>query len=465
MLKSKVQQIDAKILDIAKKKLDRDFIKRATLATLIFAIAFGVYSITSFVFLKSYIPNLSFWDNLWPRLTFNSLPLLGIYYWLKKSKTSLKIKGYVWTLVVPLTLVGASLIYVWPLVYYGNKDLYLHVHAANIYIISLSLILTSPTPRYNISFLISTILLFIAPILFLLSRFNDHVLFMTILNDFIISTPVSSITAYISYKVYRQLAILNEERKKDITPFLGAHVTTAIYENRKDLLDTRVEYGYILVMDIRNYTYFKQKVDSKIYFEFMQEYHSLIARRISNNTGYVHKSSGDGHLSSFGIMDYNPDLSDVPGIIDEEIESIERKKEVNFINSLLAIDQIIKDFEELKNKHKVTVSLNLGMALSYGEINILVRGDKDHRQELDLDGKILFRCSRLEAYTKVIMKKISSDASILVVSPELEDLCLNSSGLFKWEINSKGLSVRDFPEIKHMFFKRWSTGITNKIAA
>src|SRR5688500_10616383 len=71
-------------------------VERSSFLSFVFAGMFGGYGFTSLAFLQKFDPSITLWSNVWPRLLFNSLPLVALGYWIRNSKTSDSRKFNVW---------------------------------------------------------------------------------------------------------------------------------------------------------------------------------------------------------------------------------------------------------------------------------------------------------------------------------------------------------------------------------
>lgn len=451
--------LEAKRTDLTpeeKQQVDDSLLKgvvsRASIISFLYAFTFGMYSFTSYDFIQHFSPDLTIFDNTWPRLLFNVLPLLALGIYFRNYEKNPKLKAWIWAIGLPIIFASACLIHVWPLMWKGNANLYFYVHAANLFIIATSFIVISPPAKLIFIQILAFIAMFVVPIGYLLLRVHETRIFNMAMGDFFIGYTVTAYSSYMVYKLRYKIALFDLRSKKAASPFLGAALMEAIYEQRTHLLDTRRVLTVILKIDIRGYTDFYRKNAGEVVRRFMTGYHGIVSRSVGQTEGYWHKSIGDGQLASYGAMNPDPDLSDIPGIELEMASAEERKCRAHFENALRAATSISHQFERLKEKFDVKDSLSLGMAIAYGEVEVRVQGDDTHKMELDIDGEVILRCSRLESYTKDMQKELGVKTSIIVLSPEL--IPLSDTRMFKtWSTATRPeLQIRSFPEIAHIAY-------------
>ncbi|MGE0174198.1 MAG: adenylate/guanylate cyclase domain-containing protein [Oligoflexales bacterium] len=442
--------------DLDKEKIDATLLEgvcsRAAFLCMLFSVGFTLYGYSSLEFLQLFRPQLTLAENTWPRFLLNGIPfaLLSTYLW--KSKKNTKVKARVAAVVMPALFVTACFIHAWPIIWSGDTGLFLYVHGANIFVIAMMVMVISPPKKILFAVYGTLLFTFLVPIAYMLYRADSIVLLKTFLNDMLLFNGASCIAALNIHKLRRQVAMLDAQIKMTVKPFLGADVTRAIYENRMDLLEAREASGLILFADIRGFTLFTRQYSKDITTEFMHEYHSYFAKVIGTHMGHIHKTNGDGHMASFGIMDSSDDLSDIEEFNRTEIEESEARRKASLLTSSLKVfDLIANHLESLRQKYGIDLDMRLGAGLSYGKVNVIVRGDQSTRQEQDLDGEVIIRCARLESYTKLLQRDESSRHSYAVISPEFEDI-RDSIAVDLDSISTQGggKQVRDFPEIQQV---------------
>ena len=150
-------------------------------------------------------------------------------------------------------------------------------------------------------------------------------------------------------------------------------------------------------------------------------------------------------------MEPHDDLSDIPGV-EIELQTAEaRKSRTHFDNVLKAAMSIAYQFERLKEQFDVQEKLSLGIAIAYGDVEVRVQGDATHKKELDIDGEVILRWSRLDSYTKVIQCELAINGTVIVLSPEL--LGFADLRMFKaWNTSEERLQIKSYPEIQNVAF-------------
>lgn len=443
------------------ESLLKGVVSRASIICFLYAISFGLYAFTSFEFLHHFDPSLTLFENTWPRILFNVLPFVAMGFYFRDYQSRPSLKAWIWAVGMPVIFVCACLIHVWPLIWNGWSDLYLYVHAANLFVIATTFIVVSPPPRLMLTQASIFVTVFLVPVGYLLLRSDAKNIFSMAMGDFFIAFSVTIYSSYMVFRLRNKIAILDLRMKKAASPFLGVALTEAIYKQRTELLQNRRARATILKIDIRGYTEFYRKNDQEFVRGFMTGYHGIVSRFVGQTGGYWHKSIGDGQLASYGAMNPETDLSDVPGIEAEVAAAERRKGQDQFDRALMATASISEQFEKLKEEFDVKDELSLGMAIARGDVEIRVQGDGEHRMELDIDGEVVLRCSRLETYTKTIQKELKVKASVVVLSPELSEFA-DSSSFKPWSTITPDRQVRSFPEIALVHFRVFDRHVTRE---
>jgi class 3 adenylate cyclase len=424
---------------------------RSALLCLIFAVGFTLYGYSSLEFFQLFKPDLTLGQNTWPRFLLNGIPfgLLSAYLW--RNKKNAKAKAWGATIAIPLLFIVACGIHAWPLMWAGQTGLFLYVHGANVFVISMVVIVISPPKKLLLSIYGIFFCFFLLPVAFMLFKAGNTVLLKTFVNDMILFNGASGLAALSIHNLRREVAILDAQIKLNVKPFLGAEVTKAIYENRPDLLATREVSGLVLFADIRGFTTFKRKYSAEITSEFMKEYHSYFAKVVANHMGHIHKTNGDGHMASFGIMNSEDDISEIAEFNRTELEESETTRKRDYLKQALKAFTLVAEYlESLRQKFGIDDDMRLGAGLTYGKVTIILRGDRDTRQEQDLDGESVIRCSRLESHTKLLQRENSKRTSFAVISPEFEDVRSEFESDLVWQTTQGNKQVRDFPEIQRV---------------
>jgi class 3 adenylate cyclase len=188
---------------------------------------------------------------------------------------------------------------------------------------------------------------------------------------------------------------------------------------------------------------------------FMKEYHFLVSTTVGKFNGFIHKTTGDGHLISFGLMDQTENLSDILSIKNEVQDAENNKGKILTEMAIKVFEDLVEQYENLKIKYDVCDELNIGGALAAGHIETQIQGDETFRREVDIGGDTILRSARLEAYTKPLMEKIGIQCSMLILSPELIDNLKTNIDFDYWQVVDKDIAVRDFPAIKKVYYRIW----------
>jgi class 3 adenylate cyclase len=441
---SDVEQINKSVL--------RGVVSRASTLSAIFCIVFTTYGFTSYEFLKIFDPQLTLMSNVWPRILFNTIPLAFFWYFFRDYKTNIKLKVMIWTIGLPIVFVSACMIHVWPLLYAGKSEIIMYVQSANVFVITLCFIAVSPPPKYLFLQVASFSILFVAPIAWMLHKNGNQVLLTSIVGDLIMIFMATCIVTMHIYKLRLKIATFDHHVKKSATPFLGGILTRAIYEQNEELLKDRNVNAIIIMVDIRGYSEFSNKNNEKIVRNFMTDYHSAVSKVCNDFGGFMHKTSGDGHLISFGVMNESADLNDIPGYKNELITAEKKLTRSRFLNAISAIATLSFQFDNLKEKFDITENISLGIGVAEGDVTVSVQGDES-RKELDINGRTIILASRLEAYSKTIRNSVAPDKSVVVLEPTLSRHFEDNHRMFrKWDTIETLQQVRNFPEIDHVYY-------------
>lgn len=451
----------------SSEKKDVDFrllvgaVNRAQTLSLVYMAVFAAYAFTSFAFIQEFDPRVTLFDNMWPRLLFNVLPFFVLHRFLKKSEASPDTKTWVWALGLPIIFLAACLVHVWGIIANGQGDIYLYVHSANTFILVTAIMVVAPPLKFIIAQTVGFALFVIAPVSYLFVSTHNQRLLQFSLGDYFIAIPVVILMGNMIHKLRYKIAFLDLQTKKQASSFLGSHIAEAIYENNVESLRSRRVNSVVLQIDIRSYTDFYNSSDVNLVRAFMRDYHGLISRKIGQTGGYWHKSIGDAHLATFGAMDPVPNyISDLPGIENSLEVAEENRKTYYFRKSFEAVQQIIEAFEELKLQHGITFPIRLGVGMAYGDLEVRIQGDELHKRELDIDGRAVILCARLEEYTKHLRIKLSLDTSVLVVSREIATTSV-ADGFTIWDTHESGAKIRNFPDEKFVHYMIFEPPVAN----
>lgn len=440
---------------LIEKELLEGIVSRAGTLFLTWSFIAVLYGFLSIGLFRSKIPDLTLWDNVWPRFLYSGLPIAIVAFIYKfQSSQHSKIKAWLTVILLPIFLISSSLIHAWPLFWDGHHDFYLQFHASNIIGMASGIFVISGSPRMVLAQCVGFTLIYFGPLLVLFSQ-NQPIISQLIISDALISSIILLVTLKSIHKLRVTLAIADHRHRKKASLFLGKHLTDAIYEDRQMVPDNFSRDGLIMSIDLRGYTNFFQSNPPEVVRAFMSDYYSLSTKVLSEKKAFLHKTIGDGLLISFGIMDSDTDLSDLPEAQKISEKIVEQKKAESLSQATQVFLEISRGLEELSNKHQVTCTLNLGAGCAYGPIEVLVRGDESYRQELDIQGSTIIKSVRLESYSKILNKNIDSDSSFLLLSPELIPYADSSYGFKTLMLTKPEQQIRDFPDIHILLYRQW----------
>ncbi|PIU00853.1 MAG: hypothetical protein COT74_02840 [Bdellovibrionales bacterium CG10_big_fil_rev_8_21_14_0_10_45_34] len=446
-------QLNSEELKQVELKILKGAVDRAKLLSLVFALSFFVYGFTSLEFIKQFDSNATLLNNVLPRFVTNTLPFLLLAYWFRNHESRVRFKVIAWIILLPLIFSAAAMVNVWPTMFNGKSEIFLYVHAANAQIIAMSLLITAAPLKYLLGQIVAICVLFLAPIAWLLGRHNQNVLLDMFSGDMAIFIICTAYATNLTYRLRHKLACMDVMMKKKAAPFLGATLTSAIYDQKDELLRDRMVPAVVVMIDIRSYTEFVKSNDETLVQSFMEAYHTLVQRTVGEHKGCCHKSNGDGHMISFGAMDLDVDLSDIPGIEGEaEAASFNRAKTYTQ-RALESITKLAFSFEDLKEQFDILDSISLGVGIAFGEVKVGVLGDDEFKKELDINGRCIIRAARLEAYSKIIRNELAPDRSVAVLGPELEPFIDSELRMFQhWQTTLPQKKVPNFHELEHVLY-------------
>ncbi len=439
-----------------EKSLLEGVVSRA--GTLFFTWSFisTLYGFLSIDLFRHKMPELSLWDNVWPRIVFSSIPLYLTAILYKRHQSKTKIKAFLTIFLLPVFLVGASMIKAWPLIWGGDYNFYLQFHATNIIAMASGIFVISASPRLVLSQAIGFIIIYFGPLFYLFSNSDYNTqLAQIIFSDSLMVAIILVVTLKSIYQLRLDLAYDENKRRHKASLFLGKKLADAIYESRTMVLEDFTREGLIMSVDLRGYTKFVQSTDQSIVRLFMSDYYSLVTKVLSTKKSFLHKTSGDGLLISFGIMENDVDLSDLPEARQTD-ELIHARKKVECLRQAnLVFLELADGLEILAKKHQISQAIVLGSGCAFGSIEVIVRGDENYRQELDIQGATIIRAVRLESYSKLLNFQIDAESSFMLLSTELMTSAGLEQGFKTWMVTSEKDQVRDFPEIKMMLYRQW----------
>lgn len=424
--------------------------------------AFILYGFTSLEILQSQDPNITLWSNLWPRIVFNGLPFLTFYLVFKNYKKNPFVKLWMWCLGFPVIFMSACWIHVWPLVLSGHPNLYLYVHAANYLVIIMSMSIVAPPPRYLLTIILGVIMLFVAPLSSIFYSLNEFTLLKFFLNDSAYGLSLSALSAYMNFRLREKLATEDVTTKSKIEKFVGNLVSASIFENDASLVKARTSEAFLMSLDIRGFTSLSQSRETNSSL-FKEKYHAVVAKIVGDNGGFIHKTHGDGHLISLGLVSEDVNLDDLPGI-ESDLHLAKVRRQKHHLNKAIEIfEKILVEFSLIKNELQIQHDVAVCAAVDFGEIGLRMLGDPNVRLEFDLEGMVVIRCSRLEAYTKTLRKVLAPKSSFLIVSAPAAHH-LNPDAPFKI-FSTVQNPINDFPEEILVYYREYPQRKVNKLQA
>ena len=403
-----------------------------------------LYGVTSLSFIRSFDPSVTLWTNLWPRIITGSLPSLFVGLYFQRSASTNQKKMLVSSIIFPILYQAQAWVHVWPIALNGRPDILTFVDGPNAYIIALMFTMTAPPRKHKVSFSMWFFSIFVLPLCLVALKGKNQIVSNLILTDTLIAFAGSFVLSSLFDKLREKVARLELERSEFAKGFLGEHLSKAIYEDRTDLLKRREVTGLVSAIDVRGYTALAQSNDKEEFSKFMDQYFELLSVTVKKHGGYIHKTSGDGHLISFGLFDHNPDLSDIPGLTNELEAADRRRLRATSTQAIECLDQIAHQAQVLFSQTNLHGYFRLGASLDLGPVEIKVVGEEKSRKELDIFGLTVIRSARLEAHTKAISELFTPTDSLIVVSESAIDFL---SGYPIQIVDTSTRPVRDFPNI------------------
>lgn len=450
-------------LEIIHHKLGKGAVYRARALSLSFSLAFTLYGVSSLSTIQRFDSTVTLFSNVWPRVLLNGIPYLCLGLYFGDWEKNIALKMWLWAILFPILFTFACLVNVWPIIYDGHPDLYLYVHGANVIVILMGLILVSPPPKFLAITIASLVIFFILPLAFVFNHIGDFFTLKYVMNDFSYAIPLAAMAAYQNYSLRFKLAKEDVRNKHSVQKFVGNLVTDAIFENRDELLKNRSAEGFLLALDVRGFTKLMKSDNQNQARQLMDKYHNLVATFIGGSSGFIHKTHGDGHLISFGLMNEQADLSGIPGLFEEEkVASLRRNKEI-VKNAIITCEKIIDAFFRLKNEFGIGQNIQIGAAIDFGVVEMKIKGDARVRLEFDFDGIPVIRCVRLENHTKFLSKTVSPDNSYLILSKSAVNFVENLTEFQKLDTTAN--PVRDFPEEDIIYYRTFSDFLSEKKVA
>lgn len=446
-----MKQLTAEETKDVYRRLLKGAVYRSSLVSLFFAVSFVAYGLTSLATLQKFEPTISLWDNLWPRILLNGVPF-GLFAWLFRSfKTHTTLKIWLWTLGFPVIMFSACMIHVWPAMLKGSVELYVHVHAANALIIVMAMIMVGPPPKFLAISALAILLLFVAPVSAILVSLQQMFYLRFFLTDMSFVFMLGTLGSHMNYTLRRKLASEDVLHQRKVGRFLGNLVSESIFENNDQLVRARKKTAFLISIDVRNFTKFTKSASESDSSQFKERYHMLVSKCVGEIGGFIHKTHGDGHLISVGLMDADPELGDVLGI-QKDLQAAQRARQRQQLEHALSFfDKLVPHFEELKREMKIHQNICVCGAIDFGEIGLKMLGDPDVRLEFDIEGLVVIRCARLEAYTKTLRAFLHSEDSFLVVSSAAAQNMISLRKLKRFSTNLN--PIVDFQDESFIYYR------------
>ncbi len=463
-MNQQLERLSLKQKFIIEDKILRGVVSRASSLMFIWALVLSFYGITSLNLFRSAIPNLSLWENLWPRLVFNTIPTLIFAYWYKTYESNTKLKAYSTILVLPLLLVAAAAIHAWPQIFAGNYRFYLYFHATNIIAFSSGLSILSAPPRLVLWQILAFSIIYFGPLLYLFYSHEPLILAM-ITTDVITIGIILYAGLRITSRIRFFMASQDLLRKNALSVFLGSSLTKAIFESTEMKFSNYSQDGLVMALDLRGYTHFVHSYPSEVVKKFMYKFHSRAVRAITKNGGYVHKTNGDGLLATFGIMEKDEDFSETAGITGEQKSAAKTKRSICLQRAFKTFKKVSAIVEGLREEFQIEETLVVGGGLDYGLIEVFIRGNEKYRQELDIDGQAIIKAVRMESFSKVLNNLVDKESSFIILDTTLLDLNTEiHPGLKMWLIDLTENQIRDFPETKSVLYLQRKSSRKRRLA-
>ncbi len=440
---------DSKVQEYA---LERS-LNRLYFITLVMSGLFAVYGFVSIDFVRNFRPDVGLLDNVWPRILFNSIPLLFLALYLRRGQAKRATKVLIWIVCFSVVFDAACMVHVWPIAWSGDPQIMLYVHSTNCSVfMSIGMLLALPLKKAIYSlFIIGAI--FWAPLFWVVQHGGDPVVFKTVVNDTVFLSLSGFLFGVGFHKGEVRLARLEIRRETEAKKFLGPVVSRAIFEDKAVILSSRRVKGFMIAMDIRDSTEYLQEFGTP-WLAFRREYFSMVSRIVKKYGGMVHKTMGDGHILSFGIIEYDADLSDIPGIETEEKRAEERRLKHFSGQAFSCLEEIFHEFMGLAEKHFPGRNIRLGAGMDKGDVDVGVHGDDSASLELDVNGDPVNCSNRLQDYSKAIQGLFAPDSSLLIVSPFAADFLEDFSDFRK--VETQKIRIRNYTKIAWVLVKEYS---------
>lgn len=436
-----------------------DSVTRARYFAFFLALLFGGYGFSSYEFLKGFYPQLTLWDNVWPRLLENTLPLLLVSWLLRSPRLSEGSKLLIWVTVYSIVTHLAAWVYVWPLVLSGHPELLLYVNSANVFIFALLYVVIAPPIAFLIPFTLMICVFFIGPLFWVASHAGDPVIYHLIINDSLFTIVSGAILSVMIQQLYSRLLRMDLTRASEARKYLGPVVGRAIYDDDSDLLIQRQGRGFVVTLDVRGSTELLNR-HQQAWLDFQHDYNREISRIIFRHHGYLQKTIGDSHVFNFGVVPGERGLEDIPGIETELKFAEQRRLQQASDDAFACLDEIFRAVPAIARSHFPGEAIRIGAGIDKSEVTAGVHGDESQALQYDVNGTAVNCSNRLEKLSKLIGSQADHPASILVISPFASDYLPQGWLILCRRINLGGdhdgaLAVPDFPRIRWVLVREY----------
>lgn len=427
-------------------------VRRAQYFSYILFVAFLAPAYSTLAFLQELSPQVTLWNNFWPRLLFNSLPWLFCAAFLKSKRLSNKNKIVLWTVLYGVIFISSAMVHVWPLAMSGHPTALLFISGANgALFVGIWAILSVPVALIPLCFAVNFFLV-CCPLFYVAWASGNKTIFMSTVNDTLFLNLAGFACGYVASKVYYELATIKAQKQMEAAKFLGNEVYSAIFEGKEELLEEDTRNGYVLFIDIRNSTLMMNNHKDR-WDQFNKEWMATASEIVPRFRGNLLKTGGDSLLITFGIFDEAPvDLSDIPGIEHDERAAEDRRWRELSHHSFKCTHELFVGFQELAKKHFPETPLRIGAGLDRGPVTRGLRGS-DHKMELDIWGDRVNCAARLQDHSKTVAARFKADSSLLVISPYAGDYLGDQSKFLTLPIRAPG--IKDFPGLKWVLVKEY----------
>ncbi len=438
---------------------------RASKVAYILALVFAAYGFGSLSFIQKFDPSVTWSANFFPRLLFNTLPLFVLGKWSGKTFAPERAGRALswWFFFFVLICHAAAWIHIWPIALAGHPEILTYVNGANVFLFSCVVAIIAPPAKYAMHYFALVTTLMILPLVFIALESSDSVVLQLIGNDSLLAVFAGLTISAIVHSTYVRVILLELKQMSSTEKFLGKTVSRAIFEGREDLLERRTKKGFILALDIRGYTQMIQSNDAEKAGYFLNTYQAMVSDLVGQYGGFIHKTMGDGHLISFGLMDENDvDLSDIPGIETELRQADARRAQATIARVVLVMDLVAFNTELLAAEMGIS-AIRLGAGLEYGEVELRVFGDSEYRREFDIFGNTIVRATRLQAHTKALLSHLQAGSSLLIASPIAMHFASPDLREKLCEAHTRDQPVRDCPDLEIIWTRVYEPVIPNGV--